>query len=260
VIRADSLARDTGVPSNLRSEMISKLEKLRRACSDLQTPQSMRRLRDVIEPELRRGVSYDRLINQLRELRSDLMADLGSCYVVELPNKKLELLSELSLTWGRIFAMFPLCERDARDAVECYVVGMNTACVFHLMRTTEHGLRAVANDRRIKTIGTRPLELSEWGQIIGELEKSVQDIQQWKATLAREAAHEFYNYALKELRGFNDGWRRHVSHTRSHPYSDDETAALIGHVQRFMHKISERITHNTRTPQVWKSAKEGLKN
>ena len=45
---------------------------------------------------------------------------------------------------------------DIMDAVDAYALGLNTACVFHLMRIAEHGMRALARERKVKLIKINP--------------------------------------------------------------------------------------------------------
>jgi hypothetical protein len=151
---------------------------------------------------------------------------------------------------------FPSAHLNILEAGNALVFGLNNAAVYHLMRITEVGLRALAWDRRVvprNKAGTPiPLELAEWGNLIGGIEVKVKAIQNWRAKLTRENAHQFYNRLLVEIRAFNDGWRRHVMHSRSHNYEDAEAIALWGHVMRFMQTMAIHITESKRTPMVWK--------
>jgi hypothetical protein len=156
----------------------------------------------------------------------------------------------------RVEQAFPSARSDIVEAGRCLALNRNNAAVYHLVRVAEVGLRALAWDRRVQPrnrIGNPlPLELSEWGKLISLVEGKIKEIQNWRASLVREEAHQFYNRAIVELRAFNDGWRRHVMHSRSHEFKNDEALALWGHVMRFMQSISDKISESGRTPIVWK--------
>jgi hypothetical protein len=151
-------------------------------------------------------------------------------------------------------AAFPSVRNDAIEATKCLALGRNNAAVYHLMCVAEVGLRVLAWDRRIrpKYKNTEyPLELAQWGELIKSLEGAFKQIENWPRTLAREDALKFYNYAIVEARTFNDGWRRHAMHGRSHIYTPDDAIALWGHVQRFMKMLSSTLSEQQRTPKVW---------
>jgi hypothetical protein len=148
---------------------------------------------------------------------------------------------------------FPSIEDDLIEAGNCLAFGRNPAAGFHLMRVAEVGLRELGRDRQIRLALKDKIEFAEWGTIIAELEKACKDIQNWPNSRPKEEAHQFYNYAVVELRAFNDGWRRHSAHPRVHmpPMSSDEAIALWGHVRRFMQKLADKISEGKYTALQW---------
>lgn len=148
---------------------------------------------------------------------------------------------------------FPSAVADLIEAGNCLALGCNPAVVYHLMRATEVGLWELGRDRRIPLAQAGKIEFSQWGVIIGEIEKSVMDIQRWPNSHAKEDAHKFYNSLLVEIRAFNDGWRRHSAHARPHqpPMQSDEAVALWGHVSRFFMTLALRVGEGNYTPLIW---------
>ena len=127
------------------------------------------------------------------------------------------------------------------------------------MRAAEFALRALARDRGIK-FKDKPLEEKEWGQILQQLESTVGDLRQmdrkcWSSPAIRDAQIRFYGEVTQELRGFNDVWRRHVSHADTLAfYERDDAFGIFRHVQALMQKVSERISEDSLTPKCWVSA------
>ena len=151
---------------------------------------------------------------------------------------------------------FPTAHSNILEAGNALIFEMNNAAAYHLMRVAEVGLRVLAWDRRVvpKYKGDAiPLELAEWGKLIAGTENKVQLIHKWRRNLVREEAHQFYNRLLVEIRAFNDGWRRHIAHNRSHNFEDDEAIALWGHVARFMETLATKMSEKERTPAIWKT-------
>jgi hypothetical protein len=152
---------------------------------------------------------------------------------------------------GEVDEAFPSAAFDIKEAGNCLAVECNVAAVYHAMRAVEFGLRVIARDRRI-TFPKGPVEVQQWGEILRELEKSVATIQQWPKGTAKEAAHEFYNKALLEIRSFNDAYRRHVMHSRAKQYDRYEALSVVEKVERFMKLLATKISERKRTPLIWK--------
>jgi hypothetical protein len=83
--------------------------------------------------------------------------------------------------------------------------------------------------------------------------RKIEKIKKRRAKLVREEALQFYNAALEEVREFNDGWRRHVMHSRAKTYHPERAIALWGHVYRFMDRLAERMSQSERTSALWKA-------
>ena len=151
------------------------------------------------------------------------------------------------------YEAFPSVRLDMVEAGNCIACGLNAAAGFHLMRVAEVGLWELGRDRKIPFAANEEIEFREWGRIIGQIEQAVKAISQWPNNPPKEDAHKFYNLLLAEIRGFNDGWRRHLAHVRKtqKPLNDDEALSLWGHVSRFMATMSEHIGEGRYMPEVW---------
>lgn len=147
----------------------------------------------------------------------------------------------------------PSAATDLREAGNCLAVECHIAAVYHSMCAVEIALRALAWDRRL-VFPKGPIELRQWGEILGELRKSVGQINNWPKTLIREAALYFYNKALIQCDEFNDAYRRHIAHSRAHHYSREEALAVLQRVTAFMEHLSTKISEKKRTPLVWRHA------
>ena len=151
---------------------------------------------------------------------------------------------------------FPSALRDTQEAGYCLATDSNTAAVFHLMRVTEFGLRALATDRNVE-FKDKPLSEKEWGQILNSLESKLTGLRQananaWQNKELREPQIRYYSELVQELRGFNDAWRKHVSHADALAFYDHGHAVSIyGHVRTFMLKLSEKVSEYSQTPEYW---------
>jgi hypothetical protein len=146
------------------------------------------------------------------------------------------------IEWKKVTHAFPDCKDDVLAAVDCYALGQSTASVFHSMRVGEHGLRALAHERRIKLSKNKPVEWATWQEIIRKLDDEIKVIGGKQAGNARDAALEFYSGARADLNGFKDEYRNLVMHVRA-KYDEPQAQRALQKVYEFMGRLSAKIDH-----------------
>ena len=146
---------------------------------------------------------------------------------------------------------FPSAIEDIKEAGNCYATGRYTACVFHLMRVAEIGLRALVRDRRIKFPKDTPIELKEMRELFQALEQAEKDIKGYPKTKAREAQFDFYHGAMVQLRAFMNLYRHRTMHAREF-YSQYRAQEALDSVGKFIKILASKISETKRTPLIWK--------
>jgi hypothetical protein len=126
---------------------------------------------------------------------------------------------------------FPLAIYEIDEAGKCLALGRSTACVFHLMRTVEVGIRAVAAYIGIPD----PIKPSDrnWGKI---LEKIATENQNVKPGPEKDFRQGIY----ASLDAIKDAWRNTTMHVEI-KYTDEEAEEIYGFVRSFMKKIASRM-------------------
>jgi hypothetical protein len=122
------------------------------------------------------------------------------------------------------------------------------------MRVAEHGLRALAYDRRIKIL-KGPADLATWEDLIKQLEKAEEKIQGYPRTHAREAQYDFYHRVMMDIRSIKNIWRNRYMHTRAGFNEDDErreAERAMERVRDIMRDLASTISERRRTPIIWK--------
>jgi hypothetical protein len=194
----------------------------------------------------------------MHRLQVDIIESLKNCNFLRIADDRLNLIDQDKLFGDAVNDRFVSAHLDIKEAGNCLAAECSTACVFHLMRASEVGLRTLAKDRQI-VFADKPLDQKEWGQILGKLEEVVKSMRlangnQWKEPRFREAQIRFYNEVVQELRGFNEAWRRHVSHARADAFYDRNDASdIMKHVRKFMQKLATRISENKITLLYWET-------
>jgi hypothetical protein len=206
---------------------------------------------EIFTGKMRFRVTLSEVVAELMALREAIEKGVSySCFYHYPPDKARVLLS-FQTDWKAVIEQFPSTKEDASAAVDCWALGHNTACVFHLMRVAEHGLRALARERRVKLPKNRPLEWGEWQAIISGISKQADIIASKRAGAPRDAALEFYRGALGEFYAFKDAYRNSVMHTRA-TYDEHQAQSAMLHVRGFMSRLSQKIAENMTKQVAWR--------
>lgn len=197
---------------------------------------------------------YSAWVAELKNASDALMSDLFSRKVIRIDTEFTDFAENDLLFGQRVNDGFPSAIPDIKESGNCLAAGNTTAAVFHLMRVAEYGLRALAQDRRIKIPKNKPLDLATWDEIIKQLETAEDAIRSFPRTEAREAQLVFYHGALMEFKRFKNKFRNRIMHTRV-SYDKDQAKSAFAHVKDFMTILSSHISETERTPTIWKGTK-----
>jgi hypothetical protein len=137
-----------------------------------------------------------------------------------------------------ITVAFPAASQEIVAACNSLAVGLPTASVFHSMRAVEIGVRAVGIELGVTF--SYPIELAEWGKIVGEIEPKLEVLKAGARSAEKDANLKFYSEAAAQFRHFNNGWRIRVSHAREN-YTEDQARSVIDHVISFFEILAKRL-------------------
>jgi hypothetical protein len=131
---------------------------------------------------------------------------------------------------------FPSAATDAEESGKCLALDRPTACVFHLMRVAEHGLRRLARKLRVQLThrGLRhPIEFADWEKVIIGCNNRIAAARTLPLGKKRQAQLDMYSDAADHCTYMKDIWRNNVSHARK-PYSPTEAKGSMERVGGFM--------------------------
>lgn len=196
------------------------------------------------------------LAHDYARIRQGVLEELKRHYFVYLPSPGEKYLSQERLFGDAVYEAFPSARYDIRESGNALAFQMYTACVFHLMRVAEHGLRALAEDREVqfktKSGSPYPIDMGTWEEILTALGQEADRIGSWQRALGeiRHQAQKFYGSSIEELRAIKDSWRNPTMHARDEHLMEDANQ-VMAHVKRLMVTLSSRISETERTPKVW---------
>jgi len=198
---------------------------------------------EIFQRSLRDGLTWNELYNEAKVLREAIFSDLPLRRFAHVATTKATLLDKVSEDWAKIVGKFSDAKDDSQSAVECYALEQDTACVFHLMRVAEIGLRSIARKLHIALTHkgkTCPIEYADWDKVITAIKNKIEQFRRLPAGPKRQQKIESYSDAADHCLFMKDIWRNNVSHTRK-PYKDTEALAAMGRVKEFMDFLAERL-------------------
>lgn len=166
--------------------------------------------------------------------------ELGKLMFLLMPDDRKVFYEKPDLLTDRAKDAFPLAHEELQRAANAYALGLNTACVFHSMRSLEHGLRALARTPELNVTFARDIEIENWKTILQEIEAKVKAMGNTPASLTRERDLEFFAGATAQFWHFKDAWRNHVAHSRA-VYEQPQALRVLNHVCEFLEHIHTRV-------------------
>ena len=174
-------------------------------------------------------------LTSIKNLSLLIHHDLDGFVFEAVPQARAEYYESDHLFGDDVHDKFFSTAYDVREAGNCYALGRNTACVFHLMRVLEVGLSALAKRFNV------PSERTNWETIIGETEKAIREMDKdpmrppnWKDE------REFYSQCASHFRLMKDAWRNYTAHARGR-YDSREALDMLDNVRGFMQKLAARL-------------------
>jgi hypothetical protein len=238
---------DAVVKEGDRQRLIASLNSIAIECRKLDLVNAENRFRRILPiMQLHSEVSYAALVSELNILRQAIEDDTRSELFYYYPRQKAALLLSVDSDWRIVMASFPSAKGEIEAGVDCFCMEHNSACVFHMMRVAEIGMRALARERQV-TFPRHPLEWAEWENIIDQIESKARD-----ATTGmprghqRDAARAFYTAAVAQLRAFKET-RNRIMHMRG-GFDELDAQRAINQVRDFMNGLSAKIGEKTRKP------------
>lgn len=135
----------------------------------------------------------------------------------------------------RAVASHPDIRPEIEAAGRCYAYGEPTACVFHLMRTIDYGLRLVA-----ASLGVA-YDARGWDGIGKAIEKKMRD-KYGEKTETWKLAEPFYAEILTDIQAISRGHRNPALHELEKKYDEREALYLLTVTVGFVKHVLAHMT------------------
>ncbi len=126
--------------------------------------------------EIRQGISWSELRNQAKTMLEAIHSELCFRRFAFVPTAKATMHDKFGLVWQEIWDKLSEVKEDSQRAIDCYALEQDTACVFHMMRVAEMGLRNIAKKVRVKLTDRGkplPVEFATWNKVIDGIKSRI---------------------------------------------------------------------------------------
>jgi hypothetical protein len=175
----------------------------------------------------------------LREYHNNLVVELSSAWFLMIPENRRENYEQRQPAFGKeVSEAFLEAHADIAAASRCLALDESTACVFHLMRVLEHGLRALSTK-----VGLAPETMAHenWKNVIDQIEKKIREVEALPKSASKIQNLQSLSTAATQFRYFKDAWRNHVSHSRA-TYDMPTAETVWFHVRGFMQQMAGEVS------------------
>lgn len=139
-----------------------------------------------------------------------------------------------------VFDAFPSANDDISEAGACLALGRATACVMHLMRVAEVGLKALGT-----ALGIGPQ--NDWGSYLREIEAVLDKTA--KASGSRTAQDQFFSEAAASFDYLKRAWRNPTMHVER-TYTPERAEAIFNAVRSFMQHLATQLSEPSQNALV----------
>lgn len=185
-------------------------------------------------------LSHSEMSTLSRELALRIQDESNLFSFFNLSRKEAEYFNDSEKLFGDDFALkFPSEGTfELNEAAKCYALGRSTACVFHLMRVMELGIKALSQCLGIPD----PIKPSNrnWSLMLKAIKEDGID-QKWPNQAAKMAAGaEILESLYVSLDAVRNPWRNATMHVEN-KYTQEEAEHIFIAVKGFMKKLSTRM-------------------
>jgi hypothetical protein len=180
---------------------------------------------------------------QFKTLRETVHSELNTRRFAWVTEEKGKVHDRWRHEWAIVLEKFTATAKDIEAALDCYALEQHTACVFHMMRVAELGLRSLASTVRAKIIHKgKPclVEFADWGTVVTAVRNKIASARKLSGGPVRQKRLDFYSNAADHCEYIKDIWRNDVSHARR-AYSDAEALGVVNRVRDFMALLAKGL-------------------
>jgi hypothetical protein len=249
----DGLETDLQVSRIVYKRVVAVITEARDFCELVGFEKPSRKIsQSLFQLKDRSLVSNVSLSVEIRNIVESIISETADRRFLMINPDRVNYVDEPKLLGDRVPGGFPSAVPDIVQAGNCLAAECPTAAVFHLMRSVEWGLRALATELGIRRLRCRnkktgkvkymALPWAEWEVIINTIKSRIAErITKASRGPKKQQYQEFYNPLVDNIERFKDAYRNHVMHTRRE-YTRLEAFGIFDQVRHFMTRLATSVS------------------
>lgn len=220
-------ADDVPIDAESKKSIAQYTTGMRALCQELHLPTS-----DDLATYLDTSRNWGMFRSSLAALEKAIHAELKQRLFFEPDARFKPHFKNDQLFGPEVFKAFPSANDDIYEAGMCLALERGTACVMHLMRVVESGLKVLA-----KALGVGAQ--NDWGSYLREIDKEL--VKRYKTSGARTPDEMFYAEVAADIDRVRRAWRNPTMHVEN-SYSPDRAEEILGAVKSLMTHLATRLS------------------
>lgn len=183
------------------------------------------------------------VLQLIEQLDRVVCKELSAFRFVSVNPKSAELFEQDRLFGNAVYAAFKDARQELKDAGNCIALELYDAAIFHLIRVSEYGLRALARRLRARlTDKGRPqrIEYADWNKIIKACKDKIEESRKLSVGPKKLDRLQLYSDAADHCEYMKDLWRNNISHARRR-YLYPDALAAFDRVRAFTVFLAEKV-------------------
>lgn len=185
-------------------------------------------------------IDVESIRREIKALRKNMELVLHRRKFVSVAEDNTKYFEQEKLFGDVVYEKFEEARQDIRDAGNCFAVDLPNACVFHLMRVSEIGLRHVAArvGVKLKDKGKpQAIEYATWDKVIHGIQGQITKARTLPQGARKARRLSFFSDAAELCSYIKDIWRNEISHTRKR-FNENEALGAMERVKSFMQLLT----------------------
>ncbi len=229
------------IDPEIKSSIISWLDGARDICQELGLQMSIIQIDRVKKSIHLEGCKPKDLREVFGELNSRVADEVGIPVFFVMKQDKVNYYEKANLFGDSVFNKFPSANFDIEEAGKCFATTRYTACVMHLQRVLEVGLKSYGNYLGVACLAnsTQP----SWNKVLDQTRKEMKErddklltAKNWTSTEEKE----FCEGVQPFLEAIKVAWRNPSMHADK-IYSEEIAEDIFSAVKRFMRHLAEHL-------------------
>jgi hypothetical protein len=220
------------------ADIVQVLENTLLALNQFELSVSARHVTDTIANVKTKLIdSYEALSEQIDTLKTVIDLELESILCLRIAPEKVKFYQETKGFGENVANRFPSAAFDIEEAGKCYACNRNTACVMHLARAVEVGLKSVMASLGLSVpTGRQP----SWGEVLRDIWNEIGNRNKAADPAWTGQQKAFFENIHADLSSVKNAWRNPSMHADK-VYDSERAEDIYNSVRGFMRHLAEHL-------------------